>query len=87
MGRAAAGQTALRDSPPTTAPTCGARPDKCNGLTPRGTSCHAPAAAPPAATHSATLTGAGAQYLEARYTAGRWPFAAPHMLDTGVSPP
>jgi hypothetical protein len=87
MGRAAARQAALRDSPTTAAPACAACPDKCHGLTPRGTSCHAPAAAPAAAARAATLTGAGAQYLEARYTTGKWPFAAPHMLDTGVSPP
>ena len=61
MGRAAAGQAALRDSPPTTTPACPAPPDKYHGLTPRGSSCHAPAAAPAAAARSATLTGAGAQ--------------------------
>ena len=83
MGCAATGQTALRNSPPTTTPACPAPPDKYHGLTPRGTSCHAPAAA----ARAATLTGAGALCLEARYTAGKWPFAAPHMLDTGVSPP
>ena len=59
MGRAAAGQTALRDSPPTTAPTSAARPDKSHSPTPRGTSCDTPAAAPATATRSATLTCTG----------------------------
>ena len=63
MGGPAASQAALCHSPPATATTCPACPDKCHGLTPRGTSCHAPAAAPAAAARAATLTGAGAQYL------------------------
>jgi hypothetical protein len=61
MERTAASQTALCDSPPTTAAACAARPDKCHSLTPRGTSCDTPAAAAAAATYSASLTGAGAQ--------------------------
>ena len=59
MERAAAGQEALRDSPTATAPACPARPDKHHGLTPRGSSCHAPTAAPAAASRSATLTCTG----------------------------
>jgi hypothetical protein len=85
VGSPATGQAALRHPPPATAApaACSTRPDKHHGPPPRGTSCHAPAAA----ARAATLTGVGAQYLEARHTAGKWPFAAPHMLDTGVSPP
>ena len=56
MERTATGQTALRDSPPTTTPARPAAPDKCHGLTPRGSSCHAPTAA---ASRSATLTCTG----------------------------
>lgn len=85
MGSPATGQAAFRHPPPAAAAACSTRPDKHHGPPPRGASCHAPAAA--AAARAATLTGAGAQYLEARLTAGKWPFAAPHMLDTGVSPP
>ena len=59
MGSPAASQAAFRDSPPTAAPAGAARPGKFHTPTPRGTSCDTPAAAPAAATRSATLTCTG----------------------------